>query len=335
MSTAHNARTLGGVELESASDCLSAIGDGYSIQAVKFTLRKPEYMLSDLANPARPVSMLSSEDIQRYHELIREALGTENPELQSRLITGAGLNTEIALYGDNKESLLKEGPRVQERALRMFSLEQRFQIHNPFYARGIQKTRQMETLYTQTKAEYAALREQLAPFYIDEFQKYVNVFNLKAVYANHAIWQQLRQLGGNFVFILNSGAAIYLSMVNSTGFMPALFLEIHRQNDAYELFRRQDIDVLVRGAPDPTKPFVIVDIAYTGGSLIAARKSIHERYGDHVDVKTVGLFPKSYEAVKRLDYCVYAGRLIDLSERNFTPLNWHNELLFEQGAGDA
>ena len=29
MSTAHNARTLGGVELESASDCLSAIGDGY------------------------------------------------------------------------------------------------------------------------------------------------------------------------------------------------------------------------------------------------------------------------------------------------------------------
>ncbi|MTI43206.1 phosphoribosyltransferase [Roseibium hamelinense] len=334
MSTAHNARTLGGVELESASDCLDAIGSGYSIQAVKFTLRKPEFMLSDLANPSRPVSMLSSADIQLYHELVRRALDAEGQELRSRLITGAGLNTEIALYGEDRESLLTEGRRIQERALHMFGLEQRLQIHNPFYARGIGKTRLLETLYAQTRAEYQALREELSPYYISEFQKYVNVFNLKCVYANHAIWQQLRQLGENFVFILNSGAAIYLSMVNATRPMPALFLEIHRQNDAYELFRRKNVDLLVRGEPDPAKSFVIIDIAYTGGSLLAARESIREHFGAHADVKTVGLFPKSYEAVKRLDYCVYAGRLIGVSERSFTPLNWHNELLFEHGVDD-
>ncbi|WP_367714301.1 hypothetical protein AB2N04_01040 (plasmid) [Nitratireductor sp. GISD-1A_MAKvit] len=329
MSTAHNARTLGGVILERASDCLEAVQSGYSIQAVKFTLRKPEFMLSDLSNPSQLISLLSSEDIRLYHDLIREALEAESAELRSRIITGSGLKTEIALYGQDQESLQKEGQRVQERALKLFGLEKRLQVHNPFCSRGIAKSRSMDSLYSQTLSEYHKICGELAPYYIEEFRKYVSVFNLKTVYANHAVWQKIRDLGHNFVFILNSGLRFYLSMINSTGLFPAAFFEVHRQNDAYELFRRRDVDMIQTGELDRAKPTVIIDIAYTGGSILRAREMIEERLGPGAQIVTVGLFPKSFEAVNRLDYCVYAGRLIRLSERRYSPLDWHTELLLE------
>lgn len=148
------------------------------------------------------------------------------------------------------------------------------------------------------------------------------------------IWPLLRGLGHNFVFILNSGLRFYLSLLNHTGPVPAIFLEIHRQNDAYELFRRKPIDLIEGHGLDLSKPTVILDIAYTGGSIISAKESLLRRYGCGTNVITVGVFPKSYEAINRLDYCIYAGRLIRLTGRCFSATNWHNELLFENYASN-
>lgn len=151
MSTAHNARTLGGIVVERPSECLEAISAGYSVQAIKFTLRKPEYMLSDLSNPPRPISLLSSEEIQMFHSVIQSVLAKESPDIQSKIITGSGLNTEIAIYGDDRESVSRDGRRIQEQALKLFGPENRHQMHTPFLSRGVEKNRGYK-IYTPTRS---------------------------------------------------------------------------------------------------------------------------------------------------------------------------------------
>ncbi|MEG0635950.1 MAG: hypothetical protein RR517_25880, partial [Pseudomonas sp.] len=81
----------------------------------------------------------------------------------------------------------------------------------------------------------------------------------------------------------------------------------------------------------PQSSWVVIDKAYTGGSIRHAANVIRETYGYDTEIKTVALFPKSFGALMGADYAVYAGRLFNVKEHasRLDRDNWHTQLIMD------
>ena len=323
-SAAHSNRTLGGVQVASKAACLHYIDLGFSIQRTQFELRRPEQMVSDLANPQYPVSRMGKDGIMAYHKAVNRLL--DEDKFREFRILGDHLDTEIAVHAESisQAQIIKNS--VHEEAIKYVG-SQYLNAYGSWNSRGLERCSSLETASLATKREYSAIKETIASYYHADFLDYLSVLKINELYRNHAVWKELHALGSNFVFVLNSGVRLYLSMFEALGEHTAIFVEIHRENDAAELFRKQDIAYLERGSVRKDKTFVIVDIAYTGGTVLEAKKKVCEIYGPGIKTITVGVFPKTLEAVLSMDYSLYAGRLLPTRNSSLKRESWMHRLL--------
>ena len=323
-SRAHNNRTLGGVRVASKAECLHFIKMGFSIQRSEFELRRPEQMISDLANPQHPISRMSAKGILAYHDSVKRLLKGSNYERHQ--IIGDNLDTELAVHASSATEAKFLKDKIHREAIDGLEIELEKQFGS-WDARGLERSLPLEASDANTLMEYQAIKREIEDHYHTDFLEYLSVSNIDTLYRNHLAWSALRSLGFNYVFVLNSGLRLYLSMINAVDVPSATFVEVHRENDESELFRKRDIEVLERGSIDINRPFVVVDIAYTGGTVRAAAKLVEKIYGENISVITVGVFPKTLEAVTTLDYCIYGGRLLRTRDLSPTRSSWVKELL--------
>ncbi|KJZ44424.1 hypothetical protein [Pseudomonas fluorescens] len=323
----HGWRTLSGFQTSDYYAYRNAIRDGCHLQRASFDLRHPEEMVCDLSNLEPIYNGMYGDDIIR----IWEYLNSSTRRMKGggvRRIEGDGLSPEIAISGPSKSHLIKLKHLLVSEA---FSHLRRDAVPatTKETIRGVTKNR----LLINTSAETMEFHNRFCAFY----SKYISyehwnssfALNTRYIYEDHAIWRQIEKISKNKLFLLSAGLPLALGYLAATGDQNIYFSEIHRQNDSSLLDRDiafQEIFPIPNSSNDP---WLIIDKAYTGGSLRQAANAIRKKFGYDIEVKTVALFPKSFSAFMSADYAVYAGKLFDV--RAYAPRLdrdlWHMQLI--------
>jgi hypothetical protein len=205
-------------------------------------------------------------------------------------------------------------------------------VLSPENARGLSKS----TGLIRARSEVLRYYANFCDFY-SQYIQYGHldeaiVLNQRLIYSPHKVWTQLSQLAHNKLFILSAGLSLGLGYTNATGDESIFFTEIHRQNDAAALERTSAFSGLYPQpqAIDSERSWLVIDKAYTGGSIDFGKRQLRKYLGDRVSITSVALFPKSFRAFASADYAVYAGRLIKVRDvvSELDPVNWHRQLLY-------
>lgn len=328
VSEKHCWRTLGGVETDSYLKVREAVRNGCHLQSASFVLRHPEVMLCDLSNLERPLSLCATQMIEIVHAQLDAATRAQRQLGEFRRIHGNGLNPEIAISGSSKSELERFKSALLAEVFGATNISAAF-ANTPHSARGLERASLLVESSLQTQDLYNDFCAYYGRYITPAHWRHCSALNLKLIYSPHEIWSKLTALADHKLFILSAGLALGAAYVEATRDRPIYFTEVHRQNDPSALHRVEDFDEIY---PDPRVAhgsWLVVDKAYTGGSLRLAAKRLRKCLGYDVPIRTVALFPKSLEAVAAADYVVYAGRLIDVRSviGGLKPSNWHLQLL--------
>jgi len=290
-------------------------------------------MICDLSNVEGQLGRCTSAVIDSVHstmsEIVDDFLGTENSSSMGRII-GDGLNTEIAIYGPTKDGLECAKKTVYGRLGAQMNLDLHA-IHDSFEARGISKTASLVSVDETVLRAYADLCRFYSQFVQFGAHDDAQIFRQRQIYSNHRVWKEIAGLATNKLFILSAGLPIALGYMNSTLDERVFYTEIHRQNDAGVLDKLRDFEGVY---PDPVpfkkESWIVIDKAYTGGSIDHAKRHLRSILGKEAQISSLALFPKSFKAFASADYAVYAGRLIEVKKiiSELDPENWHRQLLY-------
>lgn len=296
-------------------------------------MRYPEVMLCDLSNVERPLSEYDSEVIDKAYSLINEycniALENHGGGYAAR-IRGDDLRPEIAASAPTRAELQWFKQEVLNR-LQVDLLRLSPRPAGRYDARGLYKNKPLIEASDRT----IDFHNEVSSFYSryldrSEFNG-ASAFSPQSVYEHHPVWHQVSDLGASKLFVLSAGFPLGLGYMDCTGDRSVFFTEVHRQNDSAALGRRRGFsEIFPDVSAHQSKSWVVIDKAYSGGSLEFARKLLQMRFGSSTHVVTVALFPKSLSAVASADYMVYAGRLIRVKDviQELDAQNWHRQLLY-------
>lgn len=327
VSEMHCSRKLGGVETADWHRAKAAIIDGCELQMAKFVLRHPEVMLCDLSNPDERLSRCDSIDIEAIFKSIDQGLCKQGLPDGVRRIEGDGLHPEIALSGPVKKDLEQLRDRILAKEYSKFMIEPAVVA---LHGRGLHRSvslRKASALTQDLYSEFCAFYGQ----FIDPAKwTATGALNVRSIYSDHDVWTALMPLAQNKLFVVSAGLALGLGYVNATQDSRVYFTEVHRQNDPALLHKSEPFEGVF---PEPERDgssWLLMDKAYTGGTIQLAAKRLRERVGAAADIKTVALFPKSLAAVLSCDFVVYAGRLIEVRTiaNQLHPDTWHIQLLY-------
>jgi hypothetical protein len=326
----HGWRTLSGVQTNDYYTYRNAILNGCHLQRASFELRHPEEMICDLSNLEPIYNGMSGQEIVRIWDYLN--LSTRKiSATEACRINGDGLSPEIAISGPSKTQLrILKNKLVNEAFTRTRRDEPPALINKT--TRGITKNRPL----INTSNETLEFHNRFCAFY----SKYIShdhwdscsVLNTRYIYEDHTIWSQIEKISTNKLFLLSAGLPIALGYLAATGDSNIFFSEVHRQNDSSLLSRTNAFQDIFPPLTSSNEPWLIIDKAYTGGSLKQAANTIRKKLGYHIEVKTVALFPKSFSAFMSADYAVYAGKLFEVKScaprlnRNL----WHIQLIMEE-----
>lgn len=327
----HCWRTLGGMHTGSVIEAKGAMNDGCTLQSAEFVLRYPESMLCDLSNIDGPLRWLAPQVIDEAFRRIGETC--EN-ELRSRhwpgvfRIRGDDLRPEIAVSAPNKQCLSEFRTAVLARAFHGLDLEP---VDHPSDPRGLRRSMPLVRAADRTLvAHNEVIRFYSAFLNPDQFSS-GGGFCPQHIYEPHRVWHEISRIAHNKLFVLAAGFALGLGYMDCVSDKAVYFTEVHRQNDSSALERRREFSDLFPSPGDGVQAsWVVIDKAYSGGSLEYGRSLLRRKFGPSVDVKTVALFPKSLAAVAAADFIVYAGRLIRVRDviGELDPVQWHRQLLY-------
>nr|WP_307441430.1 hypothetical protein [Bacillus atrophaeus] len=327
-SSAHLNRTVGGIRTSDINHYNEAIFNGCGVQEITYVLRYPEVMLCDLSNPEFPLSLCDTGTIIECYSIIEKKLQQVLKEnLRVSKIVGDGLLAEIAICGPSKIELRAIKDAILKEVYEEININSKI-VSSLYNARGIQPIRDFDTISENAREIYLDLaKEYKKHIYHDAIDK-VKIFNLKNVYQNHLIWSLLHNLGGAKLFILTAGLSMALGYINSTDDTLINFIEVHRENDPYSLYRISPFEKIYPTEFD-SDTVVIIDKVYTGGSIKLAEEIVRKENPHIKNIIKVGLFPKAYQSIINMDYIVYAGRLIRSDEviTKINPESWHIDLL--------
>lgn len=321
----HCQRSVGGYRFNDFAGARTAMMAGGQLQELSFTIRHPECMVCDLSNLDMPFALWSKTTIeQAFHAIDAALLANRKPDYLHR-ITGNDLKPEIAVSGPSREAL---DAWRHEFLLEVLAVNGG-QASAPGDApRGLQKSRpliEVGDLAQRWLREFTLYYSQFVhPAYWDEHP----ALNLQKLYCDHPVWRDLAALPGRKLFVLSSGLSLGLSYIASSGDGDIFFTELHGQNDANQLGRLSSF-AGVYPEPPNERDWVVIDKAYSGGTIDAAAAILRAKLGRPINITKVALFPKSLQALKRADYAVYAGRLFRCSEvvPGLSADHWHLELL--------
>jgi hypothetical protein len=326
----HAWRTLSGVQTNDYYTYRNAILNGCHLQRASFDLRHPEEMVCDLSNLEPIYNGLFDEEIVRLWDYLNLTT-IKISDTEVRRINGDGLSPEIAISGPSKTKLGNLKRKLVSEAFAHIRRDSSPTLMNNA-TRGITKSR----LLTNTNNETLEFHNKFCAFY----SKYIShehwdscpVFNTRYVYENHEIWSQIEKISKNKLFLLSAGLPIALGYLAATGDPNIFFSEVHRQNDSNLLNRDNAFQDIFPSPTSSNEPWLIIDKAYTGGSLRQAANTIRKKFGYDIEVKTVALFPKSFSAFMSADYAVYAGKLFEV--KSCAPRldrdQWHIQLILGQ-----
>ncbi|WP_256262572.1 hypothetical protein [Pseudomonas gingeri] len=327
----HGWRTLSGIQTSDYYAYRNAIRDGCHLQRVSFELRHPEEMICDLSNLDPIYNGMHRDDIVKIWEHLN--LSTRKMEGRGGIgrVEGNGLSPELAISGPSKSVLtILKNSLISEAFNHIQSSF--FPITTKKPSRGVAKNR----LLTNADSNTLDFHNRLCIFYSQyvshEQLESNSIFNTRYIYEDHEIWHQIENLSKNKLFLLSAGLPLALGYMAATGDQNVFFLEIHRQNDSSLLNKNIEFQDIFPTPTSSRDPWLIIDKAYTGGSLRQAANTIRKKYGYSVEIKTVALFPKSFSAFMGADYAVYAGKLFDV--RAYTSRLdrdlWHMQLIVDQ-----
>lgn len=327
-STAHCNREVQGIITTNLFQVDQAIEKGASIQSISYVLRYPEVMLCDLSNPEYPLNLCETQTIQDCFTHIQELLPKYIKNSDIRKITGDGLDTEIAICGPDKKELLQLKECILNEVYTINKVNSKLSF-TPFHSRGVHLIRDINTLSPSVMKRFTTFIEEYKKYISPSFHSKIKFFQQKYSYQNHHIWYQIKNIGASKLFILTAGLPMALGYMQSTQDENIHFCEIHRENDPYQLYRVKEFDSIFPQVRD-TNNWVIIDKVYTGGTIVSAAEKLQAHLGPNIAIRKVGLFPKTYDSIKNLDYVVYAGRLFssDFILRNCSKEFWHIELLY-------
>ncbi|WP_236177840.1 MULTISPECIES: hypothetical protein [Pseudomonas] len=324
----HAWRTLTGLQTSDYYAYRKALMSGCHLQRASFELRHPEVMVCDLSNLDPIYDGMSDEEIIR----IWEYLNSRTTQLQSSdicKIKGDGLSPELAVSGPSKAKLLDFKSALIKEALAT--------SHQPFPCvkptnRGLTKTR----LLIDTDNETLDFHNKFCAFY----SKYIShehwdsslALNTRYIYDDHSIWLKIKNISKNKLFLLSAGLPLALGYLAATKDTDIFFSEIHRQNDPSLLARDENFLDIFPHITSSNDSWLVIDKAYTGGSLRQAANMIRKKLGYNFEVKTLALSPKTFSAFMSADYAVYAGKLFDVKvyASKLNRENWHTQLISEK-----
>lgn len=325
----HGWRTLSGVQTSDYYIYRNAIHNGCHLQRASFELRHPEEMVCDLSNLEPIYNGMSCKEIVCMWDFLN--VSTNNiTTADVRRINGDGLSPEIAISGPSKMKLGNLKDSLVSEALAHLRRDKFKPLMNKAI-RGIAKNR----LLINTNNETLDFHNRFCAFY----SKYISyehwdncsALNTRYIYEEHEIWSQIEKISKNKLFLLSAGLPIALGYLAATGDPNIYFSEIHRQNDSSLMSRDNAFQDIFPPPISSKEPWLIIDKAYTGGSLKQAANMVRKKLGYDIEIKTVALFPKSFSAFMSADYAVYAGKLFEVKscaprlDRNL----WHIQLIME------
>ncbi|MDO7898597.1 hypothetical protein [Pseudomonas citrulli] len=326
----HAWRTLSGIKTSDYYTYRTALLNGYHLQQASFDMRHPEEMIFDLSNIDRIFNGLTSNDlVQVWAYLDSRTLHLKSAE--ATRITGEGLSPEIAIAGPSKARLLNIKKSLIIDAFSHIRVDVPLATKQETI-RGIIK----DKLLIETDNKVLRFHNKFCDFY-SQFISHENwhnspLLNTRYIYESHRIWNQIKKLSQNKLFLLSAGLPLALGYLSATEDHRIFFAEVHRQNDSSLLTKDNAFQDIFPTPPDTNDSWLIIDKAYTGGSIRQATNKIREMFGYDVEVKTLALFPKSLSAFIGADYAVYAGKLFAV--KKIAPIlnreKWHIQLIKEQ-----
>ncbi|MDF9774729.1 hypothetical protein [Pseudomonas baetica] len=326
----HAWRTLSGVQTNDYYAYRKALLNGCHLQKASFELRHPEVMIYDLSNIEPNFNYLSDEEIVNTWSYLNLRTSQLNSS-ELRKIKGDGLSPEIAISGPSKHLLLEYKNSLIREALSNFSHNRQFSSMKPTI-RGIAKNRLLIATNDETIDFHNRFCEFYSGYISHEHWDSSLALNTRYIYEHHAIWHKIKTIAKNKIFLLSAGLPLALGYLATTGDRNIFFSEIHRQNDPSLLTRDNDFLDIFPLTSSSNEPWLIIDKAYTGGSLRAAANMLRKKLGYELDVKTLALFPKTFSAFMSADYAVYAGKLYEVRSHasRLDRENWHTQLITEQ-----
>lgn len=325
----HAWRTLSGVQTNDYYAYRNALLNGCHLQKACFELRHPEVMIYDLSNIEPDFDYLSDDEIINTWKYLNLRTSKLN-SIELRKIKGDGLSPEIAISGPSKPLLLDYKKSLIREALSHISHNKQSSSIKPT-ARGIAKNR----LLIATNDETMDFHNRFCAFYSEyishEHWDSSLPLNTRYIYEDHAIWHKIKTIAKNKIFLLSAGLPLALGYLATTGDRNIFFSEVHRQNDPSLLTRDNDFLDIFPHVLSSNDSWLIIDKAYTGGSLRAAANMIRKKLGYELEVKTLALFPKTFSAFMSADYAIYAGKLFEVRSyaSRLDRENWHTQLITE------
>jgi hypothetical protein len=308
VSEQHCWRTLGGFETTDFAEASQAMREGCDLQQVVYRLRHGEEMLVDLSNPGGRLARCSAQAIEEINTLVPGIVDRMHVSNSVRRIVGEDLGAELAYSAryDWELTALRQSvfSYLEENHAELLE-----PVQPPLFAKGIQKKRDLYAAPQNVMDDYNAFRAFYSEFVQPGFWPSHKALNQSLIYENHSVWKSLEKLGDNKMFILSAGLALAYGYQAATLDDQIFFCEFHRQNDSSAMTRTRDFKGIFGAHPPKSGSWLVVDKAYTGGSIRAAAKLIREEYGYDTVVKSVALFPKSLSALASSEYAVFAGRL--------------------------
>lgn len=247
-----------------------------------------------------------------------------------RRINGDGLTPEIAISGPSKTKLGNLKDSLVSEALAHLRRDKSIPLMNKSI-RGIAKNRLLINANNETLDFHNRFCAFYSKYISHEHWDNCSALNTRYIYEENEIWSQIEKISKNKLFLLSAGLPIALGYLAATGDPNIYFSEIHRQNDSNLMSRDNAFQDIFPPPISSQEPWLIIDKAYTGGSLKQAANMVRKKLGYDIEVKTVALFPKSFSAFMSADYAVYAGKLFEVKscaprlDRNL----WHIQLIME------
>ncbi|GEM_PF-3427697 len=266
-SAAHCNRTVSGVSTSHYAETKKILDDGCSIQEITYVLRYPEVMLCDIGNPEYPLNLCDSQTIIDCYDLIQLELDRYLSNTALKRIYGDGLDTEIAICGPSNSELHKFKQWVLTEIYERLSLHQKIS-YIPYDGRGLHAIKNFTSLSPFAQRLNEHIVHKYKEGIIPEYWPQIKMFHLDKVYQNHRVWSQIAELGKNKLFVLTAGLSLALGYGNGTHDPHIYFTEVHRQNDPYQLYRRDREEEFNYSLLLPEEgDWIVIDKVYTSRLL--------------------------------------------------------------------
>lgn len=280
-------------------------------------LRFPEICLFDLSNPRPPFSKLLGLPLIELWERSQEIASEVANNMECILIAGENLQAALYVCGPNISTLNK----LYQQFISALAAEHSYIAEIENYLNNLRNPRERQFQQGYPCDFLKSIRNDYAQHFGNVSLLWSPLRKGNRQHSELPIKNWLASLNCNVGFILHSGLPFIVDYLKSIpgGINHVFVIEIHLENDPYELLRKKTLDTWFYYRENVGDRYVVVDKAFSGGTLMKAKQVLP---GNPL---TIALYPKSYCAITRVDYCLFGGKFFSqayISKLDIQQDNW-------------